>query len=100
MALDSESSVQAQPEGSFLPASAGLGPGPTNPPTEASPMDSRLEFDALVREYDSLRSEVQGRISKQQDITSFAIALLAGFAALTQILSPSTHLEVTSPQLR
>jgi hypothetical protein len=80
-----------------------LGPGSSASPNSNSSelflFGARLEFDAHIREYDSLQSEVHARISKQQDITSFAIALIAGFAALTQVLPARPHLELTSPQI-
>ncbi len=47
----------------------------------APDLTSRFEFDAIVKEFDTLRAEVITRIQKQQDITNFAIGLAAGFAA-------------------
>jgi hypothetical protein len=46
----------------------------------------KFEFDAIIKEFEVLRNEVNSRIQKQHEIVNFSIAILAGLAALSQIL--------------
>jgi hypothetical protein len=55
----------------------------------APELKTRLEFDAMVKEFDTLRAEVTTRIQKQQEITNFSIALIVGFAAISRFLLDS-----------
>jgi len=52
----------------------------------AAEVIARFEFDAITKEFDGLRAEVNSRIQKQQEITNFAIALMVGFAAFSRFL--------------
>lgn len=49
-----------------------------------APVDQTRAFDAIAKEFDVLRAEVNSRMQKQQDIANFAIAICVGFAAIVQ----------------
>lgn len=46
-----------------------------------------LEYATMRDEYSMMRDEIMMRIQKQQEITSFSIAILVGFITLNQFLS-------------
>lgn len=48
------------------------------------------ELDRLLKEYEALRSELLQRISKQQEITSFALTVLAGVLVALQFVPDSS----------
>jgi hypothetical protein len=50
---------------------------------EISPL--RFSYEAILSEYRALRDEISARIQKQQEMTSFAIAIVGGFVALAQL---------------
>jgi hypothetical protein len=52
---------------------------------EKSPI--RFPYEAMLGEYHALREEITARIQKQQEITSFALALVGGFIAITQLFN-------------
>jgi hypothetical protein len=60
----------------------------------------RLRNEALMSEYRALRSELDIRVGKQQEITSFSIALVAGFLALSQFLGSRSTLMQTLVSLK
>lgn len=59
-------------------------PGPLLNDFERSPL--RFEFEVLMEEYRTLHSEVQQRFIIENQVTSFALALIVGVLALSQIL--------------
>lgn len=48
--------------------------------------ETNVRFEAAVKEYESLRSELVSRMEKQHEVTNFAIALTAGVLAIIQIV--------------
>jgi|GEM_PF-6690453 len=63
---------------------------------ESSPL--RFEYDAILEEYRVLWAEIQTRNTDQHQIVNYAIALLAGFLAVSQLFTGST-LASSSPHL-
>jgi hypothetical protein len=56
---------------------------------ETSPL--RFEYEALLKEYETVQAEIRSRSEKMQEITSFAIAVIAGLAALTQLFADNSN---------
>ena len=50
-----------------------------------------FRFEAAIKEYECLRSELVTRMEKQHDVTNFAIGLTAGVLAITQIFANSAQ---------
>jgi hypothetical protein len=69
----------------FPPAPAGPG-SVTADPSDFDRSAIRFSYEVMLAEYRALRDEVNARIQKQQEITSFAIAVAGGLVALTQLV--------------
>lgn len=59
---------------------------PSADPSDFERSALRFLYEVMLVEYRALRDEVNARIQKQQEITSFAIAVAGGFVALTQLV--------------
>lgn len=60
----------------------------------------QTEATALVEEFRALRAELTARIEKQQDITNFAIAIVAGLFALARAVDGKASSDEVLAQLR
>lgn len=65
---------------------------------EKSPL--RFEMEVLLEEYRTLREETITRLSNQQQIVNFAIALIAAFFAISQLLPRNENIQYLLSSLR
>jgi len=65
---------------------------------EKSPL--RFEMEALIEEYRTLREEIITRLTNQQQIVNFAIALIAAFFAISQLLPRNENIQSLLSSLR